>query len=135
MIQQIEKFATKLQTESLVDSCSLVNAKVDGISARTIEVATGQHAFWKWTEVGDPDNRVDIRAVKAGAEVKIVEGIRGAAWVWPRGSSFRIGGCLDRAHASREGVRAIEHVKCKPTADPDDTCDRPSIKGSLFLTT
>src|SRR5260370_14174974 len=132
MIEKIERFGTKLQTESLVDFRSLVNAKVDGISTRTIEVATGQHVFWKWTEVGDPDNRVDIRAVKAGAEVKIVEGIRGAAGVRLGGPSFRMMGCLDRPHASREGVRAIKQRKWEATADRDDGGDRPSVQESLF---
>jgi len=42
-----------------------------------------------------------------------------------------MGRCLDRAHASRGGVRAIEHGKWKATADRDDGGDRPSVQECL----
>src|SRR5438874_10888479 len=111
MIQQVKKLAANLNTKSLRDFRGLVDAEVNIVCARTIKVATAQHILRKWTEVGDAGNRVDIRAVKAGAEVKVVEGVRSAAGVRPGGTGFRMGGCLDRAHTSRERTRAIKQRK------------------------
>ena len=42
-----------------------------------------------------------------------------------------MGGCLDRPHASREGVRAIKQRKWEATADRDDGGDRPSVQECL----
>lgn len=131
VIQQIKEFSANLQTKSLSDFCSLINAEVDGISAGAIKVATAQHILRKWTEVGDSGDRVDVRAVKAGTEVKVVEGVRSAAGVRPGGTGFRMEGCLDRPHASREGVCAIEQGEWETTADRDDGGSCPSIQESF----
>src|ERR1051325_5454498 len=131
MIQQVKELAAKLNTNSFGEFRSLVDAEVNVVCAGTIKVTTAQHVLRKWTKVGDAGDRIDIRAVKTGAEVKVIESVRGAAGVRPAGTGFRMRGCLDRAHASRERIRAIKKRKWEATADRDDGGDRPSVQKCL----
>src|ERR1700756_1546607 len=101
VIQQIKEFSSNLKTKSLVDFCGFINAEVDGISAGAIEVAARQHILRKRTEVRNAGDRVYIRAIKAGTEVKVVESVRRATGIRYGRSCFRMGRCLDRAHTSR----------------------------------
>lgn len=131
MIQEVKELAPNLQTESLVDFCRLIDAEVNGISTGAIEVSARQHILRKWAEVRDAGDRVDIGTVEAGTKIKVVESVRGAAGVWYGRSSFRMGGCLDRAHAGRKGVCAIEKGKWEATTDRDNGRSSPSVQESL----
>ena len=131
VIQKVKKLATNLQAKSLREFCSLIDAEVDGISAGAIEVATRQHVLRKWTKVGDAGDRVDIRAVKPGAEVKVVKGVRSAAGIRYGRSRFRMGRCLDCAHASCQGICAIVKGKWEAATNRNDGGRGPSVQESL----
>src|SRR5260370_17023568 len=125
MVQHVEEFTSNLQAEALGDLGSLVDAKVDVISAWAIEVSAGQHIARERTEVGNTRDRIKVRAAKARTKVKVVERVCSAAGVRHSISGPAVRRRLERPWAGCECFRALEQGEREASPDRNNLGNTP----------